>query len=360
MDLQEFVDHIPNLTDLELAVLLSLIARQHCLVYTDDTLVDALSSELALIVSETFKLSYVVLTAQDCQSMDTFGDAILDENHNFASESDFESENDAIAGLKSQIRNVSFKGSRSSQVEQTLDSRMIVNVIIAKDLNQACHDVQIQIMELILNRRIFSRTTVHHVPKTFFFLPIIANSSKHVRLNHHLNDRIFMSHTHSAEDGFPNLEEIEEMKDLQVRPSLSYTTTTSSFIPSVKRDVIDQLRTLGQAANMTSEIRRYLQDIVVFLRLERGVDGGVTPFGNVCFVELAKYLAPLHGLDFVTPSLVGLAARKVFPHRITMATAERERSIQFGSNIEAVKQYLDGLTPEVVIELVLAKVDSPL
>ena len=39
---------------------------------------------------------------------------------------------------------------------------------------------------------------------------------------------------------------------------------------------------------MTPEIRRYLQDIVVFMRVERGVDGGVTPYGNVCFVDLAK------------------------------------------------------------------------
>ena len=73
-----------------------------------------------------------------------------------------------------------------------------------------------------------------------------------------------------------------------------------------------------------------------------------------------RYLAPLHGLDFVTPSIIGLAAKKIFPHRITIAAPERERSIQFGSDIGAVKQSLDGLTPEVVIESVLARVDCPL
>lgn len=185
MDLQEFVEYVPNLTDLELAVLLSLIANQHCLVYTDDNLLGPLASELALIVSETFKLSYVVLSAEDLQSSDRFGDAIIDDNHKFASESDYGSDN-AVAGLKSRIHNVSFKDSRSSHVEPTLDSRMVVNVVIAKDFNHACHDVQIQVMELMLNRRIFSRTTVHPVPKTFFFLPIVANSSKHIRLNNHL------------------------------------------------------------------------------------------------------------------------------------------------------------------------------
>jgi len=39
---------------------------------------------------------------------------------------------------------------------------------------------------------------------------------------------------------------------------------------------------------MTPEIRRYLQDIVVFMRMERGVDGGITPYATTLFVALAK------------------------------------------------------------------------
>jgi hypothetical protein len=77
-------------------------------------------------------------------------------------------------------------------------------------------------------------------------------------------------------------------------------------------------------------------------------------------VVSCRYLAPLHGLDFVTPSLIALATSKVFSHRITITSPERERSMQFGSNIEAVKQVLNGLTPELVIATVLAKVDCPL
>ena len=141
MDLQDFVDNVPNLTDLELAVLLSLIANEHCLVHSDDDLLEPLASELALIVSETFKLSHVILEAKDLRSLEAFGDAILDENHNFADESDFGSEGASPTGLNSRLQNVSFRGARSSIAEQALDSRMVVNVIIAKDFNYACHDV---------------------------------------------------------------------------------------------------------------------------------------------------------------------------------------------------------------------------
>ena len=46
---QAFLDHVEDLTDLELAVLLSLVAQQHCLVMTTDELLDDLASELALV-----------------------------------------------------------------------------------------------------------------------------------------------------------------------------------------------------------------------------------------------------------------------------------------------------------------------
>lgn len=65
-------------------------------------------------------------------------------------------------------------------------------------------------------------------------------------------------------------------------------------------------------------------------------------------------------MDFVTPSLIALAAKKVFPHRITIAKPETERSVQFGSNLAAIQQYMEGLTPDGIIDTVLAKVDCPL
>jgi len=49
MELRTFLDGIHDLTDLELAVLLCLTARQHCLLETRDDLIDDLASELALV-----------------------------------------------------------------------------------------------------------------------------------------------------------------------------------------------------------------------------------------------------------------------------------------------------------------------
>ena len=127
---------------------------------------------------------------------------------------------------------------------------------------------------------------------------------------------------------------------------------------------------------MSMDVRRYLQDLVVFLRIHRAVDSGVSPRATLHFERLARYdrnppavatahgsdrcLASLHGQSYVTPALVALAAKKVYPHRIVITKAEDERSMQWGSKIEAVATALRGVTPESVIDDVLGKVDVPL
>lgn len=71
-------------------------------------------------------------------------------------------------------------------------------------------------------------------------------------------------------------------------------------------------------------------------------------------------LAPLHDIEYVSPSLVALAARKIYPHRIVITTPENERSMQWGSSIDAVKAVLEGVTVEDVVEEVLQSVEVPL
>lgn len=144
--------------------------------------------------------------------------------------------------------------------------------------------------------------------------------------------------------------------------------------------MIEYLRDQGQQTTVTPEIRRYLQDIVVFLRMERSVDGGISPFATTQLLSLAKYahfatykrdtafltlgkphryLAPLHGIHYVTPSLVALAAKKVYSHRIVIATPQRERSTQYGTSLAAAQELLEEIDPQKVIDNVLGTVQCP-
>lgn len=91
-------------------------------------------------------------------------------------------------------------------------------------------------------------------------------------------------------------------------------------------------------------------------------------FGSVCghfkgprtSSDSRSALAPLHSLDYIPPSLIALAARKIYPHRIVITAPENERSMQWGSSLEAVKAVLDGVTVEDVVEEVLQSVEVPL
>lgn len=101
-------------------------------------------------------------------------------------------------------------------------------------------------------------------------------------------------------------------------------------------------------------------NIVSFLRMHRAVIDGITPTATKHFEQLIRCLAPLHKLDFVTPALVGLAARKIYLHRIRITKPENERSMQWGSKLDAVEAVLEDVGPEDVIEDVLETVTAPL
>ena len=117
---------------------------------------------------------------------------------------------------------------------------------------------------------------------------------------------------------------------------------------------------MSQTVTVSAEVKAYLQNLITFLRMHRAVGGGISPRATQHFDLLVRCLAPLHGLEFVTPSLVSLATRKIYQHRITMTSAENERSMQYGSDLAAVSSILDGLRPEDVIDDVLQQVEAPL
>ena len=68
---------------------------------------------------------------------------------------------------------------------------------------------------------------------------------------------------------------------------------------------------------------------------------------------LIRCLPPLHNLAYATPSLIALAARKIYPHRIHIVQPEKERSLQWGSDLDAVAAMLEDIRAEDVIEDVL-------
>ncbi|KAI9790692.1 MAG: hypothetical protein M1816_004833 [Peltula sp. TS41687] len=328
MERSYFSKKAQELTDLELAILLSLVAEQHCMIETDEEAIDHLGEELAAISSRIFNLSYSVIECSASTRLNDFREALF-----FNDTSD-----------------------------DTCHERKIANVIIAKNLHLARHEIQIQALELIRTKRI----STHNTPKRFLFVALLPDGSP-AHLTSHLVDHTFLSHYHSPEDGFRNLEEIDDEllydddgSASVIRKSISINTGLPSENPTFSAEEISELTSRSQAVTLGIDCDRYLHNIVVFLRLHRAVAGGISPRATKHFEQFARCLAPLHGLSYVTTPLVALAAKKVYPHRINITAPEDERSMQWGSDIDFVTEMLEDFTADTIIDDVLDSVEVPI
>jgi hypothetical protein len=333
-------ESIQQLNDLELAVLASLVAEEHCLFSTNVLSTLELRDELQAVCTYTFGLETASFTCNARTTVDDLNEALLVESHDDTDEMEGLHDKRPTAALGVGFSRIGRSSSPSPS--SNLESRRIANVVIAADLDMADTGVQVQILELLRTGRVFTRTAMHTAPKDFLFIGIMSRTGS--RLTHHLNDIFCMSHFHASEDGLPYTDGILER---DVDPSLP------------NADVVT-LREQARKARMTGEVASYLHNIVLFMRTSRYITSGVTATATKQLRTLASALAPLHGLDYVPPSLVVLAARKIYPHRLVLATSSTEKSLQWGSDPSAVARLLENITVESVIEDVLASFESPL
>lgn len=430
---EQLLEKVHGLNDLELAALLSLIAREHCLISTSPEAVDELTEELRLIAAKTFGLSSAVVNCHAHTTLDDFAAALLLVPSPQASSGGLSSANNNNPGGRSGSPfrprhqplhhhdasstgsyflfkpGTAFRGPLSpSSPTAGVSQPLIANVILAKHLDRAPRAVQIQALELLRTRRIFTRTSVQTAPKQFLFIPVLgANSGGRAHVTAHLNDFFYLAHWHDPSDGFDFLDDEfrndhrapSSLGDISDSDSAASTASGTSIIkrgpssilasssapagrfsfshsthapeplspqqnrnpqpPLLSETEIALFAQLSRLVRIDVSVTRYQMNIISFLRTHRAVDSGITPQATKHFEQLVRSLAPLHGLDFATPSLVALAAKKIYLHRIKIVTPDRERSMQWGSELGAVGGVLEGVGAEEVIEDVLSLVGVP-
>ncbi|KAH8664072.1 hypothetical protein BX600DRAFT_512141 [Xylariales sp. PMI_506] len=449
---EDLLQRIHGLGDLDLAALLCLISREHCIISTESGALDDLVDELQLAATETFGLTSTVVNLTPQTTLDDFAASILLSSAASRSSSPYHTRTHGTDSYfhsrhpqpvhsngnhshghghqaNSSLRALSPLSSSSSTVAtggQQQQLLQIANIILARDLDKAPKAVQIQALELLRTRRIFTRTSVQTAPKQFLFIAVLgADTGGEARLTEHLNDFFYLAHWHDPLDGFPRLEERDELRrpggggggareeeggrddggdtssissDQSVvrRSSHSGTPRTTDIFPLTRRGSstgkrsssgggggggrgsqapaslapsgpplfsesdIASLALAGSNVVVDVDVLRYQMNLVAFMRTHHAVAGGIGPTATKHFEQLSRSMATLHGLEYVTPALVVLAARKVYLHRIRIVTPAQERSMQWGSELAAVEQMLDGVGPEDVIEDVIEMVDVPL
>ncbi|KFG85155.1 hypothetical protein MANI_025540 [Metarhizium anisopliae] len=339
------VSKILHLSDLELALLLCLISREHGIITTPSASLSLLTTELCLVATRTFGLTCSIVDCTPSTTLDDFASALLLPPKS--------------AQQPQQPDYFAHGPRRSVHASPLLPSSQIANCILAKNLNLAPKSVQIQALELLRTRRIFTRTSVQTAPKQFIFIPVLEAEApgKGERVTPHLNDFFSLAHWHDPDQGFVNIDEEDEVERGSAESVNRRHDSNSVLIPESE---ISHLAQLSQQVQVDIEVTRYQMNIVSFLRMHRAVADGITPNATKHLDKLMRCLAPLHGVDFVAPALVGLAVKKVYLHRIRITSPEDERSMQWGSKLEAVAAILADMGPEEVVEDVLGMVTAPI
>ncbi|EON99188.1 putative atpase associated with various cellular activities aaa_3 protein [Phaeoacremonium minimum UCRPA7] len=371
---------VHNLSDIELAALLSLMSREHCLISTPPDALDDLIEELLLISTKTFGLKPAVVDCTPNTTLDEFATSLLlhPPSAGPRSNSPYLTRH-GESYFHQQPGHPKGAAAAPTPLSPSVPTANIANVVLAKNLDRAPRAVQIQALELLRTKRIFTRTSVQMAPKQFLFVAVLgADSGGQARVTPHLNDFFYVAHWHDSDDGFANLDE-EYGTGREDSDFGSETASTESVVKkswhggegAVERDGgglskpvfsegdIACLAKMSQDVQIDVDVLRYQMNIVSFLRMHRAVAGGITPTATRQFEQLMKCLAPLHRLDYVTPSLVALAARKIYLHRIKIVMPEKERSMQWGSELAAIEALLEDVGPEEVIEDVLGMVPAP-
>jgi hypothetical protein len=108
---------------------------------------------------------------------------------------------------------------------------------------------------------------------------------------------LFISHRHREDDGFPNLED-RQAKELPsddegsissvVRPSPYKLGKRFPPVAMFTPEDITELSKRTGDVKISSEVRAYLHNIVVFMRLHRAVGGGISAMATRQFTSLAQ------------------------------------------------------------------------
>ncbi|QIW94596.1 hypothetical protein AMS68_000114 [Peltaster fructicola] len=323
------VAKIDHLNDIELTILASLISGDHCTFSKDDSdgvdLYDALRSACRT----TFDLEPAGLQCSPATTIDELNDSLLQTR---ASSLYHAMDSYDVAQYDRRPT-----APRLTSDDSLAERKVIANAVILHHLDEASHGVQAQIIELLRTRRMFTRNSMYTAPKDLLLIATL--STPDARLSYHLNDMMASSQVYHQE-----------------QHARSFPTNA----PSISQEEVERLRLQAAKVRLTAEVDAYLYNLVLCMRLSRYVEGGVSATATRQMRALCKALATMHGIDFVTPSLVMLAARQIYPHRLILATAATEKSLQWGSDPLAVQELLQNSSVAEVINDVIASVETPL
>ncbi len=221
---------------------------------------------------------------------------------------------------------------------------VFANLVLADEVNRAPAKVQSALLEAMQEKQVTIGEETFKLPEPFLVLatqnPIEQEGT--FPLPEAQIDRFLMKLKLDYPEGSEEVEILNRMAHVGPPPHAKAVLTPS---------IINELRDFIDAIYLDDKVKHYIVDLVQTTRrpqrhqlpLDRYIQYGASPRGSLGLALAGKANAFLEGRAYVTPHDVKAVAADVLRHRI-LISYEAEA---------------DGVTPEVIIGQLLAKVPIP-
>lgn len=111
---------------------------------------------------------------------------------------------------------------------------------------------------------------------------------------------------------------------------------------------------------ITTEITTYIYDLIVEVRYSRFIKGGIPTYIISDLTDFIRFKSFMLNMGFVTPVMVKKCFKIILPLRLHLIEPEDDPSLLYGSNLALVKQLVNIINVNDVIDIAIANVKPPI
>ncbi|KAG5366546.1 hypothetical protein CJU89_0979 [Yarrowia sp. B02] len=223
--------------------------------------------------------------------------------------------------------------------------KQLMPFLILRNVASLSNECQALLLEVLQTGKTTYRGVTYSKPPGFLLLSVSKND---VYMFEYLRDEFFVYHECHVDS---------EVNIGQLIESISEERTASP--PLMTAADIKMLHDKASKVSIVAELQRYMQDIIVHIRCHRVVARAIKPKAARDFTLFVRHMCVLNDSDFATPSVIAVAARKLLPSSVHIASPEFEPSLAYGSDYKLIEEYITSWDGALVVEDVLNRVKAP-
>jgi MoxR-like ATPase len=203
--------------------------------------------------------------------------------------------------------------------EQTFkfhEGPIFANIILADEINRASPRTQSALLEAMAEFQVTVDGNLRKLKDPFF---VIATQNP-------FESRGTYPLPEAQMDRFAiqfNLGYISPEEEVNLLTDQIQTHPINSIQPCVTLEDIINLKKQVQEIRISTELKRYIVDIINATRTAEGVQLGASPRASLTLMKIAQALALFDGYEFVTPEHIQEFAVSVIAHRLVMQPQAR-------------------------------------